>query len=143
MRVAPHTLRVILQVLKLLLCTRALPLDMAEAFLTILDAHVRLAHEVLRLHELQPRFLLLVCTSRRALAICIRLRAARTPVPWRPPDKEVLDPVHMVLRPVALLLPLVDAPLGVVVLCGELPHAHGKLLAVHRSETGTERGMGG
>jgi hypothetical protein len=49
----------------------------------------------------------------------------------------------MGLRPIALHLPLVDAPLGVVVLCGELPHAHRELLTVHRAEPGAGRGPGG
>jgi hypothetical protein len=47
-----HALRVFLLELKLLLRLCALLLDTAEAFLAVLNAHVRLAHEVLRLHEL-------------------------------------------------------------------------------------------
>jgi hypothetical protein len=64
---------------------------------------------------------------------CKRRALVRTRVVRRAADEEVLDPVHAVLRLVALHFALIDEALGAMILRTERLHTHCELLTVHRA----------
>jgi hypothetical protein len=64
---------------------------------------------------------------------CKRRVLVRTRVVRRAADEEVLDPVHAILRLVALHLALIDEALCAMILRTERLHTHCELLTVHRA----------